>query len=215
MAEGTSEELHRRREIYAATLLGLATIGSSTTAYLSTWWGSLEALRYGQASAARSESIRASNVASTQTQVDVSTYVAWLTAHAQGDTDLAGYLESRFRDELRPAFEAWRAQPQVVEEGGRVTPPGTPFAMPEYRLASQREAEQLAQRAESFFEEASRANTIGTNYALPTVLFATVLFAAGIATKQRTRSVGRAILVLATVVLALSTVSIFFIPFLP
>ena len=49
------------------------------------------------------------------------------------------YASHRFRDEFRPAFEAWQATDPLVTPGV----PRTPFAMPEYRLEATARAEEL------------------------------------------------------------------------
>ena len=113
----------------------LATVGSSVSIYLSAWWGSLESRRLSESSAVRSESIRASNVAAGQADVDVSIFTAIVAALAHGDQRLAHYLARRARDEFRPALQAWERLPRVREEGDELSsPPGTPFELPEYRL---------------------------------------------------------------------------------
>ena len=51
---------------------------------------------------------------------------------------------TRFRQEFKPAFNAWIATKPLKTKGA----PLTPFAMPQYRLAARAEAERLDQTAE-------------------------------------------------------------------
>src|SRR5262245_47038271 len=96
-------------DVLAAVLLGLAAVGSSVSVYLSASWNSVQSLRFGEAAAARVAAVSASDLASSQSMVDVSVFIAMLEARARGDEKLEAFLERRVRAEFRPALEAWRA----------------------------------------------------------------------------------------------------------
>ena len=66
-------------------------------------------------------------------------------------------------------------------------PARTPVEMDEYQVAAAQEAEELRLEAEAASAVAMEANQTGDNYVLTTVLFASVLFFAGISTKFRGR----------------------------
>jgi hypothetical protein len=55
--------------------------------------------------------------------------------------------------------------------------------MEEYQIASKQEAIELEEDASALFAEGERANQTSDDYAFSTVLLATVLFFAGIATR--------------------------------
>jgi hypothetical protein len=55
--------------------------------------------------------------------------------------------------------------------------------MPEYQLASAKQADQLEQEASDLFEEGKNAIEQSTNYVLNTVFLASVLFFVGIASR--------------------------------
>jgi hypothetical protein len=115
----------------------------------------------------------------------------WVNADTSKDTALANFYRNRFRQEFRPAFRAWMAtRPDENPDA-----PPTPFAMPEYRLASTANAERLDQAAEE--SSASVATNIqrATNYVLGVVLFAVALFFAGMSTKLQTPVLRRTLLV--------------------
>ena len=79
--------------------------------------------------------------------------------------------------------------------------PLTPFAMPQYRVAATVEAERLEADAERW-AAAGRVNVQrATNYVLGVVLFAAVLFFAGISTKLRTPLLRRVLLGIGATVL--------------
>ena len=102
-------------------------------------------------------------------------------------------MEERFRDEFKPAFEAWLAS---VPEGE--APPGTPFEMPQYAPESRDEAEQRLAESEDFADQSPEANQTGDNFVLTAVIMASVLFFAGVGTKLKGRAVRLVMLLFAT-----------------
>ena len=170
-------------ELIAAAVLALATIASAWSAYQATRWGGVQAAAFAEAGATRAESVRASDLADATLTIDVEYFAIWLDGHAQGNETLQRHLEDRFRPEFARAFKAWQATDPFTNPNA----PHTPFVMDEYRIAAADEAEQLRAEAETSVEEALDANQTGDNYVLTTVLFASVLFFAGISTKFQGR----------------------------
>mgnify|MGYP001828431572 CR=1 FL=1 len=167
-------------EVLAATVLALATIASAWSAYQATRWGGVQAEAFAQAGAIRAESIRASDLADADLTIDVEYFAIWLDeAGAGGDEQVLALLERAFRPEFETAFEAWLATDPLNSQDG----PATPFEMEEYVLAAAEQAEDLRSEAEAAAAVAAEANQTGDNYVLTTVLFASVLFFAGISTK--------------------------------
>jgi hypothetical protein len=194
-------------ELVAAFLLALATIASAWSAYQATRWSGVQANSYSAASALRSESIRSSNAANAQREVDVSVFVAWLQSVANEQPVLQSFYESRFRAEFKPAFEAWRSS---VPEGQ--IPDGSPFSRPEYVLAEQQKADDLQQQAEEAAATARTANQTGDNFILIAVLMASVLFFAGVGTKFRGQWVRRVMITMAGAVFIVGLVAIASLP---
>ena len=120
-------------------LLVVAALGTSWSSYQATRWNGEQAAAASRTSAVRISAARAQGLSQAQTQVDVATFIAWANANRQGDRDLAAFYVDRFRDEFKPAFEAWRATRPFTNPDA----PPTPFAMPEYQLTAQTDAEQL------------------------------------------------------------------------
>ena len=167
-------------EILAATVLALATVASAWSAYQATRWGGVQAEAYAEAGAARAESVRMSDLADAHLTIDVEYFAIWLDETAKGgDEQVVALIQRAFRPEFEPAFEAWLATDPLVNQDG----PATPFEMEEYVLASAQEAEELRTEAEAAAAVAADANQTGDNYVLTTVLFASVLFFAGISSK--------------------------------
>jgi len=191
------EEKTDRVETVAAVLLALATVATAWSGYQASRWNGEQAKAFSRATATRIESTRASDLADAQTQVDVATFIQWVDAYAQEETELVDFYYERFRPEFTPAMDAWIATRPLQNPDA----PLTPFAMPEYQLAAREEAQQLEAEADALSAQARANVQRATNYVLAVVLFATVLFFAGMAARFRTRRVRVALLSFGVVVL--------------
>ena len=181
-------------DIASAIMLAIVAIATAWNSYQAARWNSLAGIRYGQASARRVESTRASTTAGQQTLVDVSLFTNWINAYASSDEKLLQFYQKRFRDEFKPAFEAWMA----TDPANNPDAPPSPFAMPEYELANTQKSTQLEAEATQFFSEGKQAVENSTKYVLNTVFLATVLFFVGIATRFRLPRLRFAILIFAS-----------------
>ena len=152
--------------VISSVLLLAATVSTAFCVFEATLWSGQQAISYGQASAYRTESVRASNIALAQVQVDAALFVDWVTAISQNNTELANFLEERFREEFRPAFHSWLDKADT--SAGEV-PPGTPFELTEYQLETMKESENYLKKAEEAFAEGTRANQINDKYISSTV----------------------------------------------
>ena len=183
----------RRLELVSTVLLALATVATAWAGYQASRWHGEQAEAQMAATSARLESTRASGVANRQTQIDVAVFIQWVDAYARGETRLARFYEERFQPRFKPAFDAWIASKPLQSPAA----PLTPFAMPEYRLASVEQADRLEAEATAASEEAREDIDRAENYVLCVVLFAASLFFAGISTRLQTRTAEAAVLGLA------------------
>jgi hypothetical protein len=168
-----------RIEIAAALLLALAAVATAWSSYQATRWNGEQAKTASSVNKTRIEAARAADLATGQTQVDIATFVQWVDAYARDDARLASFYRTRFREEFRPAFEAWVATRPLRNESA----PPTPFAMEQYRLAAEAEAERLDAEAEVLAAQVRRDIQRSSNYVLGVVLCAVALFFAGMSTK--------------------------------
>jgi hypothetical protein len=206
-----------RVEFYATVVMAVAAVLTAWSAFESAKWSGVQAIAFNEASAARTESARASTQAGQQATVDVITFLQWLEALRQDVLDdpvaraeleatgytpdpetVSGFLFERFRDEFKPAVNAWVAERPSANPDA----PPTPFAMDEYRLAAQDRADDLVARADGRAQAARDANQRSDNYVLTTVAFAAVLFFAGVSTKLSRPSNQRIALGVAMITLA-------------
>lgn len=191
MTEGVDRRAHRV-DLLATILLAVAAVGTAWSTYQSTQWRGEQAVNTSKATAARIQSSEASTRAGQLTQVDIATFIQWVDADVKGDEKLAQFYRKRFREEFRPAFAAWIAtEPKTNPDA-----PLTPFAMPQYRLATANEAARLNTLAGARSNAAGQANQRADDDILAVVLFATALFFAGISTKVRALGQREALLAL-------------------
>lgn len=164
-------------EFSRAIALSLAAVLVAWCGYQASRWGGLMSTNFSQAGAMRVESTRTSTAAGQIFLLDLSNFDGWLEATASGNNELADFYESRFRPEMRTAFEAWRAmRPDLNEDI-----PRSPFGTDAYNLSLNQQADELEQQAADIFAEGLRANQINDNYVLNTVILAAALAIAGIA----------------------------------
>ena len=182
----------RRLELAATVLLALAAVATAWASYQSSRWHGKQAEAQSASIAARVESSKAADVANGQAQIDVAIFTQWVDAYATGETELAEFYAKRFRDEFRPAFEAWVATKPLKNPRA----PLSPFAMPQYQLAARKEAERQEAAATTASHEVRIDIQRADNYVLAVVLFASSLFFAGISTKLHSRGSQVAILTL-------------------
>lgn len=118
-------------EVAAAVILAVVTILTAWSAFQANKWSGVMAIRFGEANVARTEATQAAARVNAKQAVDVGLFVEYAAARSTGDTALAAFLEQRFRDEFRPAFQAWLALDPLDNPDA----PATPFEMQSYVIA--------------------------------------------------------------------------------
>jgi hypothetical protein len=170
-------------EILVTVLLVVAAVATSWSSYQATRWNGEQAQAASRTSAIRFDAARADSLAEAQTEIDVATFIAWADAEQAGEGELAGFYLDRFRPEFATAFDAWIATDPLVDPNA----PKTPFAMPEYQLAAQEEADALDAESEASAAEVRTYIQRASNYVLTIVLYAIVLFFAGVSNRMVNR----------------------------
>lgn len=166
-------------EILSAVILSLATVASAWCAYQSSLWRSVESALVVEALKTRAESIRNSSKATQLTAIDVSMFMQYIEAYSQENVVLMNFLYDRFQPELKTALDAWIKLDPLVNEDA----PISPFVMEEYISPLQIKSEELLEIAQEKIDQSIRASKNSDNYALLTVIFASVLFFSGIISK--------------------------------
>ncbi|CUS03218.2 conserved protein of unknown function [Candidatus Promineifilum breve] len=189
--------IHRRAELWETIVVTLATLATVWAGYQAGNWNSAQTVIGNRALSLRVESSQLSTRGYQSRAIDVGLFADWISAYAVGDTRVADFLRARFRDEFRPAFDAWLSEDPFAD----VDAPDTPFDMPEYRVAALVEAAAKLEDAENFGRQAEMSGNIGDQYTLSVVILAASLLLAGIANRfewaeLRAVVVGAALIVL-------------------
>lgn len=191
------EALTHNLELAATILMAIAAVLTAWTAFESSKWSGVQAIEFSEAGAARTESTVFSTRAGQQAQVDISGFTNWLNVLQAdiraGDIEpppsaaeyvpafdtLSGFLFVRFREEFRPAVDAWLDTEPFTNPAA----PSSPFVMPEYDLEANTMADDLMDEADESARLARVANQNSDDYVINAVLAAMVLFFAGLSTK--------------------------------
>jgi hypothetical protein len=186
----------RRHEVAATVLLALAAVATAWSSYQATRWNGEQVKASSKTNALRIDAARAQALGEARIEIDVATFTQWVDAYAHGETRLAAFYFRRFRDEFKPALNAWIATKPLKNHNA----PLTPFAMKEYRVGALAEANRLDAQAEASSATVRRNIQRSTNYVLAVVLFAVALFFGAMSAKLDSAGPRTALLALGWIV---------------
>jgi len=198
----------RRIEFVSAILLALATVCTAWCGYQAARWGGEQTTHYFEAMSAALQSAQLTNQSNQVAAVYIDIFVEWSAAVSQGDQALADFLYQRFPPELKTTVDAWLE----TEPLDNPNAPASPFVMPEFDLWEFTETDRLNQVADELFRQASRENEISDQYILLTVIFASVLFFAGISGKFESQLIDVGMLAFAIILFLVGVVVLFTYP---
>ena len=187
-----------RLDLGAAVLLALCAVATAWSSYQATRWNGEATKASGRTSALRIQAARAQGLAESQTQVDVATFTQWVDAYAHREPRLTAFYSERFREEFKPAVDAWIATKPLKTPDA----PLTPFAMPQYRLAAAAAAERLDAESAASAQTVLRNIQRASNCVLAVVLLAVALFFVGMGSKLRIARLRTLMVVLAALIFA-------------
>ena len=162
------------RETIVILVLSVTAVLTAWCGFESSKWSGEMSVAFSQASGFRIEASRQAGAANSARQADLTIWGIYVQARASGEATLASYVEARFTDHFRVAYQAWLAEGE---------PTNGPFVMKEYVPPGTSEAADADRHADERFAQAMEFNQRGDNYASLTVLFALVLFFAAASTR--------------------------------
>jgi hypothetical protein len=195
-------------EFVSAVVLALATVCTAWCGYQAARWGGEQTNHYFEAMSAALRAAQLENQGNQIMALHIDIFVEWSAAVSQGNQALADFLYQRFTPELKTAMDAWLATDPL----NNTDAPASPMVMPEYTLQAYEESDRLMQEAEVLFEQASEENEISDRYVMLTVIFASVLFFAGISGKFETQLIDLLMLIFAILIFGVSLVILFAYP---
>lgn len=196
-----------RRDRWTTLLLAAAGLLSAWAAFQGGIWSGIETEHYHRANAALTRSSQLDLSASQREADNAALFVAWLGAVAERQQRRADYLADQFDPPFREAFRRWRAtlpQDLLTYEGDGGRP----------AFAGLLDGPAQAARRESQAEMRAAANSGNTadRYDRWSVLLATALFLAGIASVNRHPRGQLILLGLATALTAISALAMLLLP---
>ena len=198
---------HKWIEIASAILLSLAMIASAWCAYQAARWSGVQTNSYNEANAARATANEDHIWSVWRSQSDIIAFNDYQLERLEGNQEAMDYFrENIFSDELYAVFDEWEA----TDPYNNPDAPYTPFDMDEYQYPWYEEALAEEAEAQEKVQEARAANQQSDNYVLLTVIFATVLFFAGISTKFDSLNLKMITLAAGTLVFIVSVIALSF-----
>lgn len=195
-------------EIVLATVLASSGLLTSWSGYQATLWSGEQDRAYSETNDLRIEAARTSARADLLRTADLAVFTSWLGAAAAGEERLQTFYRNRFRGEFAAAFDEWMALDPLNNRDA----PETPFAMPVYHSAIDREAEEIEARADAAFAKAEEDDRVADTYVQATVIFATAMFLAGICQVFKHQKVKVGLTVLSALICALGVMRVIGLP---
>lgn len=170
---------HHGMEILAVMLMALIVISTAWSAYQSTLWNGIQTFRLADSNRASRQAAALTLQQVQYSSIDAMTFIEYINALHNDDQNLTKFYFERFRPDFKPAVQAWLETNPFENPNA----PPHPFVMTEYKRTFAEEAEKITDVSESKLEEAQQANQNSDNYALLTVVYASILFIGAITTR--------------------------------
>jgi hypothetical protein len=199
MSDQAPDKPTKWAEIAAAIILSLASLLTAWSSFEATQWTRSQAANANAVIATLLDSSQEATLGGQDTLVDVVTFTSWLEAISTDNQPLADFYRGRFREEFKPAFEAWLAIGPLTNPDA----PSSPFAMSEYAPARRQAAQDLQKEAAELQGKVRTASENAAYYVRNTLFLALALFLVGISRMFPSIKVRLAIQVLATGLLLL------------
>ena len=189
----------RWAELIVAIILSVTAVATAWSAFQAGKWGGAMTVAFNEAAVDRT--VAASDIAQASRDItgDRATFSSYVLALAGSDPAAADILFEEFRDSVKPLVAEWTAADPLNSPD---VP--SPFDDPAYTVPDTvAMAEQALTAAEAHTTEALDARSNVGNYTLTTVMFAVVLFLAGLSRQFKSRPVSIGLGVVALVLLVL------------
>jgi len=195
-------------ELTVALILSATAVAAAWSGFQAGKWSGAMTVAFNEASVNRT--VAASDIAQASRDItgDRSTFGSYVLALSSGDDAATTILFTEFRDEVQPLVESWLAldplsNPYVA----------SPFDDPNYSAFGTVDmASDALAEAEEFTTIALDAKTNAGNYTLATVMFAIVLFLAGLSRQFRIRVMTISLAAVSGVLLVLGIATLIWLP---
>jgi len=166
--------------LVGALLLSLATVATSWCAYQSARWSGVQTVQFAESNGDRTKATTAYTIGAQTAAYDATVTIELVNLYFDQDWEALEFMTQHMaRPEYLPAIEAW-VNTNPIENPDA---PKTPLDMPEYNNEWLDAGDELMKSSEKKTALAKASNQKSDNYVLLTVMFASVLFFAGISSK--------------------------------
>ncbi len=203
-----AEAKHKWFEPVAAIVMALSTLCTGWCSYQSSRWAAVSARNVRASEASQRRAVALHLEGNQVTTVQGQMFMQWANAHLAGNEKLAQFYSARFGPELDKSFAAWRAQNPFEN----VKAPPHPFLAGLYEPRFAAEGKQALEDSARKSELAMGNTQTAARYLSNTVLFATVLFFAGMSGKFEQRRVRASTMFFAIVMFAFAAVRLLLLP---
>jgi hypothetical protein len=197
MSSRRSERMQRWVDLLAAILMAAATVATAWCGYQSALWGGEQTTHSSQVMKAIVRAGEANNLAMQRQNLHVNLFGQYINALDTNNNRLADFILNRMPEPLKTATRDWRAQDPLNNPNA----PASPFDMPSYVLRERAEADRWEQVASDETDAGNRAGEVSDHYLLFTIIFASVLFFAGISGKFKWEFIDLVVLALGALTL--------------
>lgn len=167
-----------------AVMLVLATLTSAYSVWQASSYSNSGSTDLLTSNGLRTESSKYLNYGLQEKQVDIESWLSWVSAVSQNNTALANFIEARFRDEFKPAFYAWLNSTNSTDG----VPAGTPFSLPEYKNANIEKSQSIDQQITQYMNSAAIKGSYASRLTLMTVIMASIIVICGFESRMRSET---------------------------
>lgn len=195
-------------EPLAAIVMALSTLSTAWCSYQSARWTAASGRHVRSAESFQRRAMALHLEDNQITSVQAQMFMQWVNAHLAGNQKLAQFYSARFGPELDKAFASWLAQKPFENPHA----PAHPFVADLYEPRFGGEGKRALTESARQSDFALRATQTGARYLGNTVMFASVLFFAGMSGKFDQRRVRASTMVFAVAVFAFAAVRMLILP---
>lgn len=192
-----TETLRSRLDWVLVIILAVTSLLASWSGYEATRWSGKKTTASNQAATIQGDANLEVTKGYLVASADMANLNSWVEAYAVNNQEMMSFFRRRLTPEFDVAFQAWLA----LDPRSNPDAPASPMDMEEYVNPHLVHAEALSDEADHYRYEANKANERADAHVLNTVIFASVLFFAGFASRIRDVRAQFTIEVLATLIL--------------
>lgn len=196
-------------EVCSAILMSFAVIATAWCSYQAARWNSRASVAFAKSNSSRSFAVVSADEADRKMILDVDTFLDFVELYDNPSIAreaLESFKDHYFTDRLRRAVDAWTA----LDPRNNPDAPRNPFELPDYVVDSDIQARAYFNLADGYSTEARDYIRQSNDYTLLTVLFAVVLFFAGVSAKYKRHAPAAINLIIGSLIFYVSLLALCF-----